>query len=155
GFSTPNPSIGGLPGALIYEGNGPGRCNCSFAIKYPYALGPRLGIAYQLSPKTVLRAGWGITYGNLSGLNYVTNSTWYGVGFDAASFDTPTPGEAAATLRGGLHYNVADLYKTSLNPGLLPTPGQLNAPPVIIDKSWGRPPRINQYTVSLQRQVLR
>jgi Carboxypeptidase regulatory-like domain/TonB dependent receptor len=155
GFNTPNPSIGGLPGALIFEGSGAGRCNCNLAGKYPYAIGPRLGAAYQITPKTVLRLGWGITYGNLPGLNYITNSTWYGVGFDAVSFDTPTPGEPAATLAGGLHYDVASLYKASLNPGLLPTPGQLNAPPVIIDRSWGRPPKINQYTASLQREVMR
>jgi hypothetical protein len=28
------------------------------------------------------------------------------------------------------------------------------APPVIIDRNWGRPPRVNQWTVSLQREVL-
>jgi hypothetical protein len=103
----------------------------------------------------VLRAGWGVTYGNVAGLNYITNQTWYGVGFDAVNFDSPTPGEPAATLRGGLKYDIPSLYRTSLNPGVLPGPGQLNAPAVILDASWGRPPRINQYTVSLQRQVAR
>jgi len=28
--TTPNPSVGGLMGATIYEGSGAGRCNCSF-----------------------------------------------------------------------------------------------------------------------------
>src|SRR5437762_1452339 len=79
GFSTPNPAAGGLPGALIYAGNGPGRCNCDLSPRYPYALGPRLGAAYQLNTKTVIRAGWGVSYGNLAGLNYITNSVWNGV----------------------------------------------------------------------------
>ena len=29
---------------------------------YPYAFAPRLGVAYQLSPKTVLRGGIGVVY---------------------------------------------------------------------------------------------
>jgi len=155
GFSTPNPGLGGIKGALIYAGYGPNRCNCSLAEKYPYAIGPRLAFAYQIDPKTVLRTGWGIVYGQLAGLNYITNQTWYGVGFDQVSFTNPTPGEPGAILRNGLSYNIPSLYNASLSASLLPTPGQLNAPPVIIDKSWGRPPRINQYTVSLQREVAR
>jgi outer membrane receptor protein involved in Fe transport len=53
-----NPSAGGLPGAVAYEGTGPGRCDCSFIKTYPFALGPRLGLAYQINSKTVIRAGW-------------------------------------------------------------------------------------------------
>ena len=40
-LTTPNPSAGGRPGAFIYEGDGPGRCNCTFTDTYPYAFGPR------------------------------------------------------------------------------------------------------------------
>ena len=29
---------------------------------YPYAIGPRLGVAYQINPKTVFRAGGAISY---------------------------------------------------------------------------------------------
>src|SRR5579863_5671513 len=46
-----NPSAGGRPGALIYEAN----CKCSFAHNYPFAIGPRLGAAYQLDRDTVIR----------------------------------------------------------------------------------------------------
>lgn len=154
GFSTPNPSVGGRPGALIYEGFGPGRCNCLLAGKYPYALGPRLAAAWQMTPKTVVRAGWGITYGSPSGFNYITGSTWYGVGFDAINFRSEAPGEPAALLRNGFNYNAADLYRTTLNPGLVPNPGQLNSA-TVIDPSWGRPPRIQQYTLSVQRELTR
>src|SRR6185295_7437037 len=62
--TTPNPAVGGRLGAAIYDGNsGPGRCNCDIAHNYPLAFGPRLGVAYQINPKTVLRAGFGIVYG--------------------------------------------------------------------------------------------
>ena len=61
GFSASvvNPNANGLPGGVIYEGNGPGRCNCNLVNTYPYAVAPRLGLAYQLTPKTVLRARLG------------------------------------------------------------------------------------------------
>ncbi len=34
-----NPIIG-RKGTVMYEGNGPGQCNCNFSNNYPYALGP-------------------------------------------------------------------------------------------------------------------
>ena len=57
--STPNPGTGGLLGAVAFDGSGPGHCNCSLAHNYPFAYGPRIGLAYQFAPKTVLRAGAG------------------------------------------------------------------------------------------------
>jgi len=44
--ATPNSTAAGRLGASIFEGDGPGRCGCSFAHNYPFAFGPRLGIAY-------------------------------------------------------------------------------------------------------------
>ena len=155
GFSTPNPSAGGRPGGMIYDGNGPGRCNCNLAPAYTKAVGPRLGAAYQIDSKTVIRGGWGISYGNVTGLNYITNQVWNGVGFNSLAWDAPGAGDPAVVLRTGLQYNPADLYKASLDPGVLPVRGQLNAPAVIIDPSWGRPPRINMWSFGLQREVAR
>src|SRR4029078_4003727 len=60
--TTSNPAAGGLPGAVIFEGEGPGRCNCTFANNYPWAFGPRLAAAYQFASKMVLRVGVGIVY---------------------------------------------------------------------------------------------
>src|SRR5579885_2301782 len=44
--STPNPNAGGRLGAIISEGYGPGRCNCAYSKNYPFAFGPRIGLAY-------------------------------------------------------------------------------------------------------------
>ena len=63
GPTVPNPSAAGRPGAVVFEGYGQGRCNCDFVSSYPYAFSPRLSLAYQLDPKTVIRAGWGLSYG--------------------------------------------------------------------------------------------
>lgn len=151
--TTPNPAAGGLLGATIYSGYGPGRCNCSFTKTYPLAFGPRLGIAIQLDSKTVLRAGWGITYGTTGSYNYITNSPVLGVGFNQLSFTSPSYGDPATLLRNGLQYYPAALYAASLNPGIRPDPGQINTPPYWIDPNGGRPPRIMQWSIGLQREI--
>ena len=54
-----NPNAGGRLGGYRFAST----CNCSFyKSAYPFAIGPRIGVAYQLEPKTVLRGGWGINY---------------------------------------------------------------------------------------------
>src|SRR5260370_30099255 len=70
--TTPNPTAGGHLGAPIFEGQGPGRCNCEFAHNYPYAIGPRLGLAFQITPKTVLRGGIGVVYSSTPENNQTT-----------------------------------------------------------------------------------
>jgi len=154
--TTPNPSAGGLPGATIYEGSGQGRCGCSFTTTYPYAVGPRIGAAYQIDSKTVFRAGWGLTYGTTTNFNYISNTSILGgasIGYNQISFVSPGFGTPAATFAQGLPYTQAQLYPTTLNPGIVPFPGQLNSPPYLIDRNGGRPPRVNQWNVSLQRQI--
>jgi hypothetical protein len=150
--NTPNPSAGGLPGATQYEGYGENRCNCSFTRTYPYALGPRLGVAWQLAPNTVLRAGWGLVYGTTSSVNYQLGGA-LGTGFNTITNSNPAFGEPASLLQNGLSYNPSALYAATLDPGIRPTPGQLNSPGPYEDPEGGRPGRINQWNISLQRQL--
>ncbi len=66
-IKVPNPAAGGLPGALVFSGTGPGRTGQKRFYPTDFsAIGPRLGMAYQLTPKTVLRGGWSIYYQGLS-----------------------------------------------------------------------------------------
>jgi len=152
--TTPNPAVNGLLGATIYEGTGTGRCGCEFTHLYPYAIGPRLGAAYQIDAKTVLRAGWGLTYGPTSPFNYIggiiggsTNE------YNSLTFTSPGFGTPAATFAQGLPYTQAQLYPTSLSAGIVPFPGLTNSPPYLIDSNGARPPRINQWNLSVQRSV--
>lgn len=62
---TPNPGAGGLLGALIFAGSGPGRTGRTTLLAgRTTAFGPRAGLAYQLTSKTVIRAGGAIFYGS-------------------------------------------------------------------------------------------
>jgi hypothetical protein len=151
---VPNPAAGGLLGATIYEGDGPGRCNCRFSSAYPYALGPRLGAAYQMTPKTVIRAGFAVSYGQTSQFRYIGGGNSLGMGFNTANFSTPAFGEPAVTLRNGLSYDVGELLRASYNPGIRPSRGQTDSPPAIVDPNAGRPPRIMNWNVSVQREFL-
>ncbi|MGH9401508.1 MAG: carboxypeptidase regulatory-like domain-containing protein, partial [Terriglobia bacterium] len=58
-----NPGAGGLPGALVFAGAKYG--SASYGSPYPehlytHAFGPRIGIAYALNDKTVVRTGYGV-----------------------------------------------------------------------------------------------
>ncbi len=58
--TCPNPDAGGLLGTMVYAGLG-GQ-PLYFGQLRENAFGPRLGIAYQLTPKTVIRTGGSIYY---------------------------------------------------------------------------------------------
>jgi hypothetical protein len=84
---NPNPDAGNLPGSLQYAGTKWGAA--SYGKRYPEdvfnaGFGPRLGAAYRLDDKTVVRAGYGVFYTqafypgwgggmNLDGFNPVVN----------------------------------------------------------------------------------
>ena len=68
--AMPNPGAGGYPGAVIFAGDGPGRSGKTRFIETYYgAHAPRLGLAYQASKHTVVRAGAGLFYSPLIGLD--------------------------------------------------------------------------------------
>ncbi len=93
--STPNPAVGNILGAVTFNGNGPGHCDCSIAKSYPLAFAPRLGVAYQVTPKTVIRGGFGIVYGNTEANN---NSNYGGSSNTVAA---PSFGAPVTTLAVG------------------------------------------------------
>jgi hypothetical protein len=43
--------------------------------EYPYHFGPRIGVAYQLLPRTVLRAGYGLTWLTMTGDPYLNTAS--------------------------------------------------------------------------------
>lgn len=150
-----NPAAGGLPGATLYAGDGQGRCNCWPVKTYPWAFGPRLGAAYQFNPKTVLRVGFGYSYGQVTQFRYIGGGNSLGMGFNSIAFSTPAFGEAAVLMRQGLQYNPADLLAASYDPGIRPLPGQINSPPALVDPNAGRPPRVANWNIAVQREIVK
>ncbi len=147
--NVPNPSAGGIPGAVQFEGYGPGRCNCNFANNYPYAIGPRLGAAYQMTPKTVLRAGWGIVY---SGTGDSNGSTAGGLSIPAA-VNSPAFGQPVMRLQDGVPF--APLPFPNYDVGQFPQAGYATtqAPTTWYDQNAGRPARQMQWSIGLQREI--
>ena len=85
-FFNPNLAnpVTGVNGALQFAGNGANTCNCSTPVNNYYKnFGPRIGVAYQVDPKTVIRASYGImfTHGNAVGGSATSLGT---LGFSAA-----------------------------------------------------------------------
>lgn len=70
-----NSAAGGHLGGLNFVGNGTNRCNCRTPVETHYKnFGPRLGAAYRLNDKTVLRAGYAIMYVHAGGVGGRNNS---------------------------------------------------------------------------------
>jgi hypothetical protein len=150
-----NTNAGNHPGAMRYAST----CHCDFYPgAYPYAIGPRIGLAYQIDPKTVLRAGWGVVYqfvGNAAGAVYGTAGNY------ALS---PVPGGAQYVNDQAPGFIVQPTFPVT-DPSVYPiAPGTLGAAgsffqaatePYMPDPQQNRPPRINQYSVGIQREITR
>ena len=142
----------GIPGTSIFEGDGPNRCGCNLAHNYPFALAPRLGVAYQINLKTVFRAGFGIVYSGTPGSN---NSTG---GYASSSATTPTSsfGFPITTLSQGIPFTpqFRPLAWPSYNAAELPTSAPTPGPgPSLLDPNAGRPARQYQWSAGVQREI--
>ena len=83
--------ITNTPGAIQYAGNGANTCNCSTPVSnYMKNFGPRLGLAYQIDPKTVIRASYGVmyTHGNGVGGSAISRTGTGTLGFSASPSDS-------------------------------------------------------------------
>ncbi len=147
-----NPSAGGLLGGTEYEGYGTGRCNCIFEKFYPWMIQPRLGVSYQLDPKTVIHAATGLYSGPQLFMNEEIYSN-QGFGFNQVFLTSPSYGIPAGQLSNGIPYSPAALTATDFDPGAYPNIGQTNSPPPFIVPNNGRPPRFVQSTVSIEREI--
>jgi hypothetical protein len=150
GPTVVNETAGNLLGGTIYEGYGAGKCDCQFTHTYPYAIGPRLGIAYQFAPKMVMRIGWGLSYGPTPD---GAGSGAVGEGWNTISFSSTSFGEPAAIFGAGLPYTTAQIFAVDYDPGIRPQTGQINNPPTYEDRNAGRPSRINQWNIAVQREL--
>ena len=146
-LNTPNPAAPGHGGATIFEGYGGGRCNCAFAHNYPFAFGPRIGVAYQIDTKTVLRVGAGISYTRTSANNFQSYAVASNTPYSPAQF-----GDPAYLTRNGLPYQVTF---PNFDPGQLPYLGIPTNSLNYFDRNAGRPARTVQWSFMIQRELRR
>lgn len=92
----------GTLGALQTAGNGPIGCNCSSPVKNSFKnFGPRIGAAYSVTPRTVVRASFGVIYahGGATGGSAVSRQGSGLLGYSAApSFTSASAGLPAFYL---------------------------------------------------------
>jgi Carboxypeptidase regulatory-like domain len=151
----------GRAGSIIYGATNGGQ---PLSNAYPFSLGPHVGVAYQINSKTVFRAGGSIAYSSSPDNAFLSYSV-------ANFYTVASPGQflPAAQLANGSvlsgpltptfpEYNQYP-FPTSSNGsacGLAAT--QACIPPqepfITIEKSSGRLPRVFQWSIGFQREIL-
>ncbi|PYQ24576.1 MAG: hypothetical protein DMF79_01320, partial [Acidobacteria bacterium] len=153
--TLPNAAAGGRPGALQFAGFGENSCRCETPIKTYYGnVQPRLGVAYGITPKLVLRAAYGIMHtrrGAVGGRGGARNGTGL-LGYSAnATFPSPDGFSPAFDWNRGVPaYPKPPFFDPSLNAGFTttrPTGGSITyGDPEL----GGRPPRYQNWNFGLQ-----
>ena len=138
---APNPDYGGVPGRTVYKKD--------IADVYPHAWGPRLGLAWQFMPKTVLRTGFGITYGQTGALEMWSlrfgSFIRYGGG--------QAYGDPIGLLRNGPNIDGVSIVPQWPDPNQVsPAGAGSDVMPWISDQA-GRPPRQVQWSIGIQREL--
>lgn len=116
-------SATGTPGAVFYYGSGSGTCDCAKTVSTWYKnLGPRVGFAYQATPKDVVRGAFSIMYTHSGGVGGSNAGNYNGtgqVGLTASpSFAPSNQGEQPAFyLNPNAPFNNASIpaYSTAFN----------------------------------------
>ena len=153
-----NPAVEGFKGALQYGGSGPNTCNCSTTIKtHVKNFQPRIGLAYSLNSKTVIRAGFMMAYTHGSA----------GVGGNGAQGPGRTgynqPAAYASVVTGQPAFGWQDGVPTAPTPPLL-TPGfgagfTTTNPAGAVGVTYvdpnlsGKPPYYIDWSFGLQREI--
>jgi hypothetical protein len=151
----PNPAVGGRPGAIQFAGFGDNSCHCRTPIATHYGnVGPRLGVAYSLNDRTVLRSAYGVMYtrrGAVGGRAGARNGTGL-LGFSAnATFPSPDSFSPAYNWNNGIPaFARPPFFDPTLNAGFVtgrPSGGGVTyGDPEI----GGRPPRYQNWNGGLQ-----
>jgi hypothetical protein len=162
-LTTPDAALG-RNGAVLYGAT----CNCDFSHNYPFAFGPRLGGAYQLDTKTVIRGGGGFQYDVAEAPNgvlysaadyYTINPNGYGI---SPLQNTANPAQNG--LQGGNAYAPGNSFGNipvvwpNLNQNKYPVYNNgIGAPatPAIFFDPHNRPGRIFTWSIGVQRELMK
>ncbi len=148
---APNAAAAGQPGATTWQAN----CNCQWSHNYPYSFGPRLGAAYQIDAKTVIRGGIGLMYNTTPRVGIAGRAS------PPNTIPVPTFGLPSITLSDGIPLTQNDIRWPNYDPNYFPvrgatpvgTPGAANGN--VFDQNAGRPARQLQFSIGLQREIVK
>ena len=138
--TLPNPGADNIPGAYTYYGKGPGRNGQTRPQNIFFKdFGPRLGFAYSMNSKTVVRGGYGIFYEPLKEPSFADQD---GLGFFNNETVT-TPFQIDAGM-----------------PHIIPPTGPLtpdgqngNGGVIVAPANTGRPADVQSWNLDVQRQI--
>jgi Carboxypeptidase regulatory-like domain/TonB dependent receptor-like, beta-barrel len=144
--TTPNPGAGNYPGAVVFATSD----RRSPTEAFTKAFAPRLGLAYRINDKTVLRASYGIFYGAGGYVRAIRGQYNQGVTSSSNSLTTPDQGITPAFVfdEGWPASNPNFTYPPSKNPAYGLTGG-----PRMLDPTDARPPDLQNWTLNLQREL--
>jgi hypothetical protein len=145
--NTPNPAAGGIPGAVIFAGDGPDRSGRrKFEDPPKDAWGPRVGFAYRLGDKNALRGGYGIYYAHVAFDQFVGQPT---TGFQANALAPNLTNGIQPAFHLDQGFPADRLFlPPNLNPSLANGTGV-----IAVDPAGLTLPRFQNWSVTWQRQL--
>ena len=162
----PNPLAGNHLGALQFAGDGPNSCHCATPVKMHYINpGPRLGLAYRLGEKTVIRAGFSLVYAHAGGVGGRTNGRQglSQLGFNtSASFSSVATGQPAFNwAKGYPAFQPAPFINPSYGIGFItaaagaPIAGPSTAQTITYGDPnlGGKPPYYENWNLNIQHSI--
>jgi hypothetical protein len=153
--NLPNPAVGGYPGAIVFAGDGLNSCQCRTPIKtYHGAVGPRVGLAYSMTERLVVRTAYGINYsrrGAVGGRAGARNGTGT-LGLSAnASFPSANGFDPAYNWNNGVpSYPAPPFLDPTLNAGFVAGRGTGGSVTFGDPDIGGRPPRYQNWNAGVQ-----
>jgi hypothetical protein len=142
-----NPGAGGIPGAVIFAGSGPGRTGDKcFEKPAKDAWGPRFGFAYRINNQTSFRGGYGIYYGGLTAKQFAGSGD---LGFSTnPTVPNFTNGYAPAFYWDTGFPSSAIQLPPTINPSIANGQG-----PTWITSNRNTLPRYQNFSASLEHQI--